>query len=214
MESVVRWSFDASVASSFVSYARRHIPAYDRVVDLSVSVAKEFCQPTQKIAEVGCATGRTIRCLEEAGYLNVLGIDSSQAMLDACVVRHASLVCSDSFPVERGPFQLVLANWTLHFVEPGERAGYLDNVRRGLAAGGKLILSDKTAQSPFVEQLYHGFKRSQGVSQDEVTEKKRRLAGILEPLSVDWYVGNLRRLGFTTEILWAEHGFVTFFASL
>src|SRR5262249_32117275 len=213
MESVVRWSFDASVASSFVDHARRHIPAYDQVIDLSVRVAKAFCTPWQKIAEVGCATGQTVRRLEEAGFRNIVAVDSSQAMLEACEVRHASLGCSDRFPVDRGPYKLVLANWTLHFVEPGERASYLDSVRAALAPGGKLVLSDKTAQSPFVEQLYHGFKRSQGVSDDEIRDKKRRLAGVLEPLPAEWYVANLRRLGFATEILWAEHGFVTFLAS-
>jgi tRNA (cmo5U34)-methyltransferase len=214
MEAVARWSFDADVAAQFVGHARCHIPAYERVVELSVRVAREHCGPRERIAEIGCATGHTIRKLEAAGFRDIVGVDASRAMLDACAARHARLVHSGRFPVAHGPFRLVLCNWTLHFVAPEERGGYLRELRAGLAAGGLLVLSEKTAQSPFNERLYHDFKRSRGVSEDEIAAKKRRLAGVLETLPLHWYLDTLRALGFDTEVLWAEHGFVTLLARL
>jgi len=214
MEAVTRWVFDAAVADNFVEYARRHIPAYDRVIDLSLRVAEEYCAPTDRIAEVGCATGYTIQRLEAAGFRNVVGIDSSADMLRACVVRHARLVLSKTFPAAQGPFRLVMANWTLHFVPPDERAAYLRSVREALAPGGRLFLSDKTLQSELGEVLYHDFKRGRGVPEDEIRDKKRRLAGVLVPLTPHWYLQTLAGLGFETEILWAEHGFVTFLAAV
>jgi SAM-dependent methyltransferase len=214
MEAVTRWSFDAGVAQNFVEYARRHIPAYDRVIDLSVRAAAAFCRPGDKIAEIGCATGYTLQRLEAAGFRNLVGVDASDAMLQACVSRHSRLVHSESFPRQEAPFRLVLANWTLHFVPPESREAYLADVRAGLGAGGRLLLSEKTAQSEFNERLYHDFKRGCGVGEQEIRDKKRRLAGILEPLPPAWYLETLGRLGFAVEVLWAEHGFVTFLASL
>ena len=212
MDTVARWTFDAEVATQFVGHARCHIPAYERVIDLSVRVARELCDPRDRIAEIGCATGHTIQRLEAAGFRDIVGVDASRAMLEACTARHARLVHSEKFPANHGPFRLVLCNWTLHFVPPDERGAYLHEVRNGLAGDGLLVLSEKTAQSPFNERLYHDFKRSRGVSEDEIAAKKRRLVGVLEALPLHWYLDALRTLGFESEVLWAEHGFVTLFA--
>jgi len=214
MDTLKRWSFDADVAESFVDHARAHIPGYERIVDFSVQVARECCKHGDRIAEIGCATGFTLQRLEAAGFDNIVGVDSSAAMLEGCNARRAELVLSERFPSERAPFKLVLANWTLHFVPPEQRSAYLGAVREGLATGGKLVLSDKTAQSPFIERHYHDFKRGRGVSDAEIREKKRRLVGVLEPLPVQWYVDTLCKLGFAIEIPYAQHGFVTFLASL
>lgn len=213
MDRLKPWVFDAAVAESFVEHARRHIPAYDRVIDLSVRLAQDGCAPGDAIAEIGCATGYTLQRLEAAGFVNILGVDCAPAMLDASRARHARLLLSSEFPAEAAPFKLVLANWTLHFVAPGRRRAYLEELRRGLAPGGRLLLSEKTAQSPFTEVLYHDFKRGRGVCEAEIAQKKQRLVGVLEPLPVEWYAATLAELGFRTEILLAEHGFVTFLAS-
>ncbi len=208
------WKFDEQVANEFDVHARQSIPAYEQVIRLCLQAVKTTCSPADRIAEVGCATGFTLRQLEAAGFTSLVGVDSSKAMLEKCVHKHAKLVCSEQFPVEDGPFKAVLINWTLHFVPPAQRAAYLADIRRSLALGSILLLTEKTLQSPFVESLYHAFKREQGLSDAEIMAKKKSLEGVLQPLPHTWYVETLGNLGFTTQILWAQWGFITYLASI
>jgi tRNA (cmo5U34)-methyltransferase len=206
------WRFDSDVAAEFEAHARQNIPGYEAVVDLSLAVAKAHCAPDDRIAEIGCATGYTLRGLEAMGFRRVLGVDSSRAMLDRCEVRHSTLVCSDQFPADQGPYKLVLLNWTLHFVAPAKRRQYLATLTGSLEEDGLLVMTEKTGQSPLVEGLYHAFKRSQGMSDVDIAAKKRSLVGTLETLPHHWYVETLNALGFACEIIWAQYGFITFLA--
>lgn len=206
------WQFDSSVAAEFEAHARQNIPGYEAVVDLSLTIARAHCKADDAIAEIGCATGFTLRGLEAAGFRNLLGVDSSKAMLDRCEVQHSELLCSDQFPSDRGPYKLVLLNWTLHFVAPSSRGQYLARLAHSMADDGLLVLTEKTQQSALVENLYHAFKRRQGMSEADIAAKKRSLIGALETLPHHWYVETLRDLGLSCEIVWAEYGFVTLLA--
>lgn len=206
------WRFDASVAAEFDVHARQNIPGYEAVVATSVSVARAHCAPAARIVEIGSATGYTLRTLESAGFTNVLGVEKSPEMIARCRVQRAEVIESDTFPVERGPFDLALINWTLHFIPPADRAAYLQAACSALAPDGLLVLTEKTRQSPLVEAQYHAWKRSQGMSADEVEAKRRSLVGVLEPLPHGWYADTLAALGFETDVLAARFGFVTWLA--
>lgn len=204
------WTFDRSVAAVFDSHARQNIPQYERVVELSVEAVQARCGADDPIAEIGCATGYTLRQLERVGFRNVTGVDNSVAMLERCRPTSAKLVCSDSFPVEHGPFQAVIMNWTLHFVPPSQRYGYLEDVKASLMPGGLFVLTEKTQQSSFVEARYHDFKHANGMSRTEILAKKQSLVGVLESLPLEWYATCLASLGLQWEVILAEYGFVTF----
>lgn len=206
------WQFDSHVAVSFEPHARANIPGYESVVGWCARIAEKLLPPGAPIVEIGCATGFTLRALEQAGFTDLTGIDNSQSMLDRCVVQHSRLICSDVFPAELGPFKLALLNWTLHFVKPEARRAYLADVCKALAPDGLLVLTEKTRQSAFVESLYHDWKASQGMSAEDIAAKKASLVGVLEPLPHRWYVDTLEALGFTTEVISARLGFVTYLA--
>jgi tRNA (cmo5U34)-methyltransferase len=206
------WRFDESVAIEFDTHVRQNIPGYEQVIAMSLHALRKTCRPDDKIAEIGCATGYTLELLTEAGFTNLVGVDSAQAMLDRCTAKNAQLVCSEEFPLALGPFRAVLVNWTLHFVAPEKREGYLRVLTQGMAPDGIIILTEKSLQSSTMESLYHDFKRAKGMSDDEIAAKKRSLVGVLETLPHEWYLDILKRLGFTTEILCAQYGFVTYLA--
>lgn len=214
MDLTLPWAFDRSVAQIFDEHVRANIPGYERVVDLSLGVVQASCRQDERIAEIGCATGYTLRKLERAGFRCVVGVDNSVAMLERCGGTSATLVCSDAFPAEHGPYSAVIMNWTLHFVPPARRREYLVSVRAGLLPGGVLVLTEKTRQSEHCERLYHDFKRRAGMSDADIEAKKRSLVGVLETLPPGWYLHQLGELGFETEIIAAEYGFVTFVARL
>jgi hypothetical protein len=65
-----------------------------------------------------------------------------------------------------------------------------------------------------VEDMYYDFKRSCGVTQEYIDEKKQKLKEYMFPYSVEWYMNALKISGFDNiQILNAKVGFVTFYAT-
>ena len=172
-----------------------HIPNYEAVVQKCVAIAKRAYPNTTnpKIIDVGSATGYTLAELRKAGFENVWGVDNSEAMLERSRVQE-QLILSHAFPKREGPFHMVLANWTLHFIM--ERRAYLEDIRSSLREGGILILTDKMTSTPFIHERYHDFKRAMGVSESEIARKQASLVGVLETLPLEWYFETLKDLEF------------------
>lgn len=208
-----QWSFDSGIANHFEEHARQHIPKYDETIDQCVNICKRlFPDPTVKILDIGCASGETIRRLDSARFSNLVGVDASASMIDK--VRDLPLaqwIHSDQFPTEQGPYQAILCNWTLHFIQ--NKIDYLTKIYQGLENHGVLILSDKTANSGIELQLYHDFKRSQGVSEQDIENKAHSVKDIMFINPPSWYLVTLNQIGFCDiKIINASPCFTTFMA--
>jgi SAM-dependent methyltransferase len=206
------WKFDEAVAQRFDREARTHIPNYELVVQKCIDIATRAYpdKAVPKILDVGSATGHTLARLREAGFENVWGVDNSEAMLEHSRVQEG-LIHSHTFPTAHGPFDMVLANWTLHFIF--ERRAYIEDIRNSIREGGVFILTDKMSSTPFVHERYHDFKRSMGVSESEILRKQESLKGVLETLPLDWYMDTLKQLEFKNiQIIDAAYCFNTLIA--
>lgn len=182
------------------------------MIDLSIHILRRLEYPNPKIIDVGSAIGTTLQALHEAGFTRLYGVDSSADML-ARSFDKATLIESERFPVGHGPFDAVIANWVLHFIE--DRAAYLADIRQSLSPNGVLILTEKMAGSELANELYYDFKRSQGVSEEQIAEKKQRLQGVLTPYPLQWYLDTLDGLGFQhVDIVNANTVFVTLLAQV
>ena len=205
-----QWKFDDQVAEVFDGIARREIPDYLRVIDLCIRIIQRGHLAQPKIIDVGSATGETLRQLHAAGFSNLFGVDSSEAMLKRSFDQ-ATLIHSDHFPSEHGPFDYVLNNWTLHFIR--NPLQYLEAIRDSLAPGGTLILSDKVSSSELTHNLYYDYKRSHGVTEEEIEKKRQQIDGVLVTYPSSWHLNALSNLGFEQiEIINANTAFVTFMA--
>jgi hypothetical protein len=105
----------------------------------------------------------------------------------------------------------VLANWVLHFIS--DRKRYLSSITSSLAAGGLLILSEKVVSTSMCHDLYHDFKRGNGICESEIETKQRQLRGVLTPYPLQWYLATLTELGFESfDVIDAHYSFVTVLA--
>lgn len=199
------WQFGEEVAARFDEEAHIHIPHYEEVIEKCIEVARTLPKDA-RIIDVGSATGYTLEKLRMAGFTDVWGVDSSRAMLAHSRVKE-NLIESDVFPSHLGPFDLVLANWTLHFVE--ERESYMRDIRSALKPGGIFILTDKMTSPPDIEAQYVDFKRAQGLSEEAIAAKAAALVGVLTTRPLEWYTETLKKLDFQPEILDTSCGFTT-----
>jgi SAM-dependent methyltransferase len=188
----LRFTFDKTVAETFPSHARSHIPNYDSVIDQTVNICR-LKGAAASVIDVGAATGETIGRLHQAGFRNLTGVDSSQDMLDKCPAGFAKYIKSNTFP--EGRYDVVVLNWTLHFIE--NKRAYLNSVFPCLNPGGILILSEKTSNDEFPRTFYYDFKRSQGVSEADILRKEESLKSIMFINDVPWYFKTLNEVGFS-----------------
>jgi SAM-dependent methyltransferase len=192
---VPTWKFDQSVADRFQKEAEQHIPDYQRVIDICYSMTESIF-PNSKdinIIDVGSALGHTMDTFIKNNYTNVWGVDNSPDMINSS--KHSDkVILSESFPLEK-TWDVVLANWTLHFIKEKEK--YLTNIFESLNDNGILILSDKMPQHPVIKEMYYQWKMSNGITIDEIKEKEKKLIGILLAETLEAYLGMLHRIGFT-----------------
>lgn len=186
-----QWVFDKSVAERFQREATTHIPDYKRVIDMCLKYVDKLYDKDASIIDVGSALGHTMHKFISSGYTNVHGVDNSQAMIDAS--RYPELVVnSEQFP--EGTWDVVLANWTLHFMP--DPADYLQQIYDNMNYNGMLILSNKMSYSTVTEEMYFDFKRGNGISEEEILKKKQALVGVMLPKSLTWYMRTLEEIGF------------------
>lgn len=199
------WQFDESVAKRFQHEAITNIPDYSRVIDLCYDIVNNNFPKDAKIVDVGSALGYTLDRFISGGFTNVIGIESSDAMINHSL-HQDKIIKSETFV---GEYDVVLMNWTLHFIK--DKFKYVENIYDNLNKGGILILSDKMNQSATVKELYYDFKRKNGVSESYIRDKEQQLKGYMFTEDIFSYMANLRWVGFRSEIVNASNGFVTFY---
>ena len=174
------------------------------MIELCLDIAKK--KNPSLVVDVGSALGHTLGKFIESGY-TTFGVESSQAMIDGSKYKDRVLF-SATFPETVKP-DFVMANWTLHFVD--ERKQYIQDIYDSMT-GGVFILTDKTPQSDVIKELYYDFKRSNGLSDEYIYEKEKKLQGYMNLLPIQWYLDTLSDVGFEeVQIINSKYGFVTFY---
>jgi ubiquinone/menaquinone biosynthesis C-methylase UbiE len=200
------WVFDDSVAKRFQQEAEAHIPSYNKVIDMCVEFANKNLNKDARIIDVGSALGYTMKRFIDEGYSNVIGVDNSRAMINNSIFPEL-VIESNSFP--KNNYDLILANWTMHFIQ--DKYSYLYDIYNCLPLGKYFILTDKLQQSDIVKRDYYDFKRKNGVTEEYIQQKEKDLVGVMLSVPLTWYANKLSMIGFkSVEVIHAELGFVTF----
>lgn len=208
-----KWKFDSKLAPNFVDHARKHIPDYDKVIDISVELCEDLYQKHSTIIDVGCASGETLKRLHSKGFKNIYGVDNSQAMLDECPNDIAKYILSDRYPTNLPQMDVIICNWTLHFIK--DKVSYLKSIKDNLKTDGTLILSEKTTLDPLMISKYHEFKIQNGVTQEEIKVKEKQLLDVMFIDDIEWYINTLKEIGFSkVNVINAHYCFNTFICRL
>ena len=103
----------------------------------------------------------------------------------------------------------MVLNFTLQFILPEERLGLLQRIYAGLKPGGILILSEKIAfaepgRQQFHVELHHDFKRANGYSDLEISQKRTALENVLIPETLACHQQRLQAAGFAFADIWFQ----------
>jgi tRNA (cmo5U34)-methyltransferase len=217
---IVDFVFDDQVVKVFPDMIRRSVPGYDTLITLLGLFAQEYTQADSNLYDLGCSTGAVSLALRRRiakGGCRIIAVDNSSAMVAQCKQNLAldvsttpvTLVCDDiqSVPIENA--SLVVLNFTLQFLPPAQRLALLTRIYQGLLPGGVFVLSEKVVFDPqevqaFQEAMQLAFKKANGYSELEISQKRTALENVLIPDSIEQHRLRLQQAGFARIQIWFQ----------
>ena len=186
------WTFDERVAEVFPDMIQRSVPGYSNIISMIGMLAERFVQPGTQVYDLGCSLGAatlSVRRNIHHDNCKIIAIDNSPAMIENV--------------------SMVVLNLTLQFLEPSERQALLDKIYQGLNPGGALVLSEKFSfedakVGELLFNMHHDFKRANGYSELEISQKRSMLENVMLTDSVETHKARLHNAGFEHSELWFQ----------
>ncbi len=195
------FDFGKRTAAVFDDMLDRSVPFYAEVQRMMGEMAADFAVPGTNLYDLGCSTGTTLLQLDPlvAPDVTFIGTDYSAPMLDkareklthAGFKRPHELVCSDlNKGVSITNASVVILNLTLQFVRPLGRNQLMRSIASGVNTGGCLLLVEKVLSpnsnlNRLFIKYYYDFKKRQGYSEMEISQKREALENVLIPYHAD-----------------------------
>lgn len=223
------FQFDDQVASVFPDMIKRSVPGYSHIIGAIGILADRYAQPNSLIYDLGCSLGAatlSMRHRIKAPGVKIIAIDNSEAMLtrsrDYLDAEDASIPvetrCADITQMTLENCSFAVLNFTLQFIDTDLRLRTLKRIYNGMLPGAALILSEKLAfDNPIQEQFlidhHHQFKRANGYSDLEISQKRQALERVLLPETATKHLKRLQDAGFSTAFQWFQSfNFASFIA--
>lgn len=220
IEKLGDFTFDESVAEVFPDMIQRSVPGYSNIITAIGMLAEKFVQPHSQVYDLGCSHGAAILSMRrhiQAEGVQIIGVDNSHPMVERCQhhlkAYHSPIPveirCEDIRHIAIHNASMVVLNFTLQFLAPEDRFALLQHIYQGLNDGGILVLSEKftfedTNINNLLIDLHHTFKRANGYSELEVSQKRTALENVLRPDSIADHKQRLAQVGFKQVELWFQ----------
>lgn len=212
--------FDASVARVFPDMIRRSVPGYTTIIPMIEVITEQYVQAGSNCYDLGCSLGASTLAMRHGipfDDCTLIGVDNSDAMIERCEHYVAlddsalpvQLRCEDILETELSDASVTTLNFTLQFVPPEQRAALLQRIANATRPGGVLILSEKIRFESPEEQdtqtrLHHEFKRANGYSDLEISQKRSAIEQVLIPESLADHRTRLQQAGFDQVVVWYQ----------
>jgi tRNA (cmo5U34)-methyltransferase len=195
---------------------------------LTVEILSRVLRPRERVYDLGCSTGSalvqigtTLKHLD----LRLVGLDTSLPMVEKARLKTRAFGLGDAVieiaDVTHHPLEAAGAcvmNYTLQFIPTQLRGPFLKRIHAALRPGGVLLLAEKiradeSSLQDLVNDVYYAFKRGNGYSELEISQKREALEDVLVPLGAREQTTLLHEAGFQeveTVLRWGP--FATFLA--
>jgi len=215
------FQFDNSVVDVFPDMIQRSVPGYSAIISAIGLLANRFAQDNSNCYDLGCSLGAATLSMRHkitANDCKIIAVDNSTAMLDRCqkiidrdtATLAVDLVCSDIQDVSINKASVVVLNFTLQFIPLADRDDFIKKIYDGMQPGGLLILSEKLMftdkrQQALQTEMHHNFKRANGYSDMEVSQKRASLENVLIPETFEQHKSRLQKSGFDNTEVWFQY---------
>jgi tRNA (cmo5U34)-methyltransferase len=222
--SIPGFRFDRDVVDVFPDMIRRSVPGYETIVAMTGTLAERYAQPGSRLYDLGCSLGASTLAIRGGVHrqgCTLVAVDNAPDMIERCrqildmdAEKHTPpvdtrLICANIEDVRIDDASLVVLNFTLQFIPPGRRQALLSGIYQGLRPGGILVLSEKVVfedsdHNELMIDLHHSFKRANGYSDLEISQKRTALERVLIPETLNAHRQRLRDIGFGSVDVWFQ----------
>lgn len=220
LEQMVDFRFDERVVDVFPDMIQRSVPGYGTLISNIGILAARYAQPGSNCYDLGCSLGAVTLSMRQrikAKNCQIIAVDNSAAMIERAqkIITadnnrvSVSLRCEDINQSSIEDASVVVMNFTLQFVAPTLRDALIRRIYQGMKPGGILILSEKLAfesaeQQTFFTEVHHDFKRTNGYSDLEISQKRSALENVLIPETLAAHQQRLANAGFSSSECWFQ----------
>ena len=221
-----QFEFDESVASVFDDMLDRSIPFYEENLALVADITVSMVPENGTVVDLGCSTANTLLAIHkrQSSSLTLMGFDNAKAMLERAHKKvraygaKITLEEADILKVVLPKNDCVIANYMFQFIRPPKRLELVEKIYHSLHENGillfseKIIYEDKRLNKKMID-LYLEFKRAQGYSDFEISQKREALENVLVPYTEEENKEMVREAGFSkVETIFKWGNFATFLA--
>ncbi|MGY5453116.1 carboxy-S-adenosyl-L-methionine synthase CmoA [Agarivorans sp. MS3-6] len=212
--------FDDQVAEVFPDMIQRSVPGYSNIISTIGHLTEQFHQANTTLYDLGCSLGAASLAMRRAVKLEnveIVAVDNSPAMVERCQ-KHleafrastpVTVICDDICDVEITNASVVVLNFTLQFIPKDQRLSLLRKIHAGMVKGGLLVVSEKfhfsaLAIQDLISELHLDFKRANGYSELEISQKRSSLDNVLVPDTIEEHKQRFKEAGFSDSELWFQ----------
>jgi tRNA (cmo5U34)-methyltransferase len=212
--------FDARVAAVFPDMIQRSVPGYATIINMIGALAGQRVVDHSRCYDLGCSLGAAALAMRRgitARSCRITAVDNSYPMLQRARTHISAdddappidLVCADIRDIRIREASMVALNFTLQFIPVSRRLNLLQAIFDGMLEQGILVLSEKislasqSGEALFVA-MHHAFKKAQGYSDLEISQKRTALEKVLVPETLQVHRERLERVGFRTVEVWFQ----------
>ncbi|MCW9717036.1 carboxy-S-adenosyl-L-methionine synthase CmoA [Avibacterium sp. 21-599] len=214
------FTFDENVAEVFPDMIQRSVPGYSNIITAIGMLASRFVTPNSNVYDLGCSRGAatlSARRHIQQPNVKIIGVDNSLPMVERCrqhiQAYHSDIpveiLCDDIRQIHIENASMVILNFTLQFLPPQDRTVLLTKIYQGLNPNGVLVLSEKFRFNDekiddLLINLHHEFKRANGYSELEVSQKRTALENVMRTDEIETHKVRLKSIGFSHVELWFQ----------
>jgi len=223
------FKFDEKVVAVFPDMIKRSVPGYTEIIKNIQLLASQYIQENSTCYDLGCSLGAASLAMSYGNkqpQVEIIGVDNSAAMISRCKnnidgFKHKTpikLIQDNIQDITIKNASMVVLNYTLQFIPQALRFEVLQSIFDGMISGGILILSEKIIFpdekiNQLMINLHHQFKRDNGYSNLEISQKRNALETVLIPETMQAHTERLSSIGFSHVNCWQQQlNFVSFVA--
>jgi len=221
LDEIIDFRFDERVVDVFPDMIQRSVPGYGTLISTVGVLAARYAQADSHCYDLGCSLGAVTLSMRQRinqPDCDIIAVDNSAAMIERGQQLLASdnvsstpvtMQCADIQDVDIKNASVVVLNFTLQFIPLAERLALIERIYQGLNPGGILILSEKIAfeeqdRQDFHIDVHHDFKRANGYSDLEISQKRSALENVLIPETLSAHQQRLSNAGFSFIDVWFQ----------
>ena len=219
-QAVKDFTFDERVVEVFPDMIQRSVPGYATIVSTMGKLAGQYAQNNSNLYDLGSSLGAVTLSMRrniDKQNCQIIAVDNSAAMVERCKLHlegfrsdvPVTVELADINEIEINNASVVALNFTLQFIPQPQRFALLEKIYQGLKPGGVLLLSEKvkgenTLVDDLLIDLHHDFKRANGYSELEISQKRSAIENVMRPETLNAHFERLSDIGFQHTQVWYQ----------